>query len=146
MDQKDYTSVRGVSDRMGEHKDCAVIAVALTCKVSYEKAHAALKACGRRDRSGTPFNVTEAAVRKLGYKINRYKRMRQAGGSRYTPKTIGGRLRKGRYLCRVRGHIFAVVDGQVMDWTAGRNHRIEHFYRVTKVRVPRDTVDSSPTT
>ncbi len=133
-----YDSLRDESTARGEKKDCAVIALAVACRVDYATAHEALRLSGRKDKDGTPFDVTRAAVTRLGYKLHAYKRTTQKGGSRYTPRTIGGRLKKGYYLCRIvnrhTGHIFGVVNGQVMDHTAGGCHRIKYIYRVTKER------------
>jgi len=130
--KKEYVEIKGDADRLGEHNDCAVKAVALTCRVPYGVAHVTLKQLGRSNGRGTPIFMTEEAIEKLGYEMVELKRNRQPGGSRYTPKTIGERLKRGYWLCRVRHHIFAVVNGMVLDWTDGRQHRIERIYRVTK--------------
>jgi len=43
--------------------------------------------------------------------------------ARYLPK-------KGKFLCFTRDHVFAVVDGSVVDWTEGRRHRITYVTEV----------------
>ena len=48
-----------------------------------------------------------------------------------TVRTAARVLRKGKFLIKVRGHLLAIVDGEVMDWTAGRQHRIQQAWRVT---------------
>ena len=129
-----YTSMRDAAQAMNESKDCAVVAVAFACRVPYQVAHLALKANGRRSRDGTMFHITSAAVQDLGFKVEALENIRQKNGCRYTPKTIGEKLKRGYYLCRVANHIFAVVNGKVMDWTEGRSHRINFIYRVSKPR------------
>ncbi len=131
-----YDEVRAEGGLLGERKDCAVVAVALACRTTYEKAHQALANRGRKSGQGTWFfNNTVPACKDLGFKLTRIKRDRQKGGSRYTPRTVGTRFKKGYYLCRMSGHIFAVVNGQVLDHMAGRCPRIKEIYRVTKTRM-----------
>ena len=47
-----YLEVRKGSFGKNENNDCAVVAVAIVCGVSYDVAHAELKRCGRKDRKG----------------------------------------------------------------------------------------------
>ncbi len=133
MDFTDYTSKADIRDKMNEKRDCAVIATALTCQVTYETAHAALKAAGRKDRKGTQFPTTTVpAIKALGYQVTEVLSNRQPNGSRYTPKTIGNKLKEGYYLCRCARHIFAVVNGMVLDHSQGSNRRITQIYEVSK--------------
>lgn len=118
---------------------CSVIATSIACRVPYDKAYKALENHGRKHGQGTYWYQQSAAIQELGCELekvfNRGNRpLRQKNGSKYTPKTIGERLKKGYYICRVRGHVFAVVNGEVLDWTDGRNHHINEVY---KVKVPR---------
>jgi hypothetical protein len=39
-------------------------------------------------------------------------------------------LASGRYICMVRGHVAALVNGEVIDWTAGRRHQIKEVYEL----------------
>lgn len=133
MDKADYKKMRDSSSQINENKDCAVVAAAIVTQSDYFAAHALLKLFGREDRKGTCFErTTKRAIESLGFKVERVENSLQENGSRYTPKTIGKMCKDGHYLCRVKGHIFAVVDGQVMDWTEGRRHRIYAVYKVFK--------------
>ena len=130
-----YQELRECASKMNEKNDCAVKAISIVARVSYFKAHEALTAHGRLPRKGTTFKTqTVPALASLGIEITQVKRDRQPSGSRYTPKTIGQKLKKGYYLCRCKGHIFAVVNGVVEDWTDGRQHRINQIWKVNKKR------------
>ena len=128
----EYSDAKSYSAAIGEKNDCAVVAVSLTRRVPYQEAHDILKILGRRRGRSTPVVITSQAVNCLGFKIKEIKNCRQSNGSRYTPRTIGQRLKCGYYLCRVRKHIFAVVNGNVLDWSAGSCQRITNVYKVVR--------------
>lgn len=130
-----FKEAREASNSIRENKDCAVVAVSVVGRMSYFDAHALLKSFGRRNRKGTRFHSqTKPALESAGYEVTPVKRNRQPNGSCYTPKTIGDKLKKGYFLCRCKGHIFAVVNGKVEDWTDGRKHRITEIWQVKKKR------------
>lgn len=128
-----YLEARNESIRMREHNDCAVIAVSIAARVPYKRAHAALRDAGRRDRAGTYWYQSEKALRALGCTLEVIEPRKRDGGQ-YTMKTIGGAYKRGYYMIRVRGHVAAMVNGEVLDWSEGRRHRVNQIVRVT---VPR---------
>lgn len=121
----------------GDNNNCSVIAISIVCRVSYVRAHKACEYQGRKKGHGQHSSVTRAIIKdhfhcELTPVLNRNgKPLRQKNGSKYTPKTIGKRCKSGYFLVSVDGHIFAVVNGQVEDWTNNRNHHITSVYRVT---------------
>lgn len=125
-----FSELCEISRNHGETMDCTVKATALACRIPYEEAHAICAEAGRKPRQGAYTHKIADLLEHKGYRVKRFN-PRQPNGSRYTPKTIGKRLNRGHYMCQVRGHVFAVVDGKVLDWTNGRNHRIERVYKVT---------------
>lgn len=128
-----FKEARECGNSLRETKDCAVIALSIVGRVSYYDAHAVLKSFGRRPRKGTQFySQTKPALESMGFELTKVKRDRQKSGSCYTPKTIGEKLKKGYFLCRCKGHIFAVVNGKVEDWSDGRKHRITEIWQVKK--------------
>lgn len=118
------------SSAMGEHGDCSVRAVALTTNVPYETAHIALRVAGRRNRRGAFENQIIKATRSLGYTVDPKVIPKQSNGSLYTAKTIGRVYPTGNYLVYTRGHVFALVNGSVLDWTEGKKHRVLGLQRV----------------
>lgn len=58
-----------------------------------------------------------------------------------TMTTVGRRLPRGKFLVFIRGHVAAVVDREVKDWTEGRKHRVKMVYRVTPKNAPAPVVE-----
>ena len=58
----------------------------------------------------------------------------------FTAKTVMGipkdkKFKKSyKYLVRVRGHVLAVRNNEVLDWTEGRRHRIQEVYKVIPIK------------
>ena len=61
-DIKEHSAARQV-------RDCAVVALAITCNTSYRKAEGVLREVGRVDHDGTHIKHTRAAIRALGYEF-----------------------------------------------------------------------------
>lgn len=118
----------------GECRDCSVISAAIAGRVSYKVAHAALKAQGRKDRGGAYTFQSVEALQSLGCTVERLQFGPQPNGNGWTAASIGRRFPRGYYLVTFRGHIAAMVNGKLEDWTAGRRHKVLGVYKVT---VPR---------
>lgn len=92
-----------------ERSDCAVRAVALAKGWTYAQAHAALKAAGRKDRSGT-YGRTVSKV------LNAHMVPSVSGtADRETYAQWLKAHRRGVFVVFVTGHFFAVVNGQQLD-------------------------------
>ena len=126
-----FDRVKKARERFGETNDCSVIATSIAARVPYNVAHAALKAQGRNNRNGTTPARMLKALEALGCEWEQVTDPRQANGSRYTMKTIGQACRRGFYIVLVNGHVAAVVNGQVEDWTNDRRHHVRAYWKVT---------------
>lgn len=144
------------SKAKGETNDCTVRALAAATGESYEDAHAALAKHGRPYRKGPKalgnrlngrITITcpalEKAARDLGYDF------RIMEPSEYSAKTMvtaarDRKLAKGHYICMVRGHVAAVVNGEVIDWTDGRRHQIKEVYQITPSSKPKAERKAEP--
>ena len=119
---------RGVERMRGETKDCTVRALACAKGISYDEAHAHMKAHGRVDGKGVWASTLCDAYEAAGFKLTgiygttqKARFMRRSfpnvkwhrGASL---KKMLPHLSKGRYIVGMRGHVFAVVDGVVMDY------------------------------
>ena len=70
--QHDFAKLRHVATKYyNETNCCTVIAVAVAASIGYGKAYHAMKREGRKDRRGAYFAQYEAALNKLGYKVER---------------------------------------------------------------------------
>jgi len=134
-----YTKARKRGLAKGDRNFCGPIALSIACRVPYNKAYSAAKKAGRKDRHGMWLGELLAAAKDLGCDstkvFNKGNRpLRQPNGSKYTPKTIGKRLKHGYYICMTADHFFAVVNGVVEDWSDSNNLHIKYAFRIT---VPR---------
>ena len=144
---RDYSEIinekKGTSIGINEKMDCAVIAIAAVCNLSYEESHKLCKKHGRKDRHGMYMENIISAIYAAGYKVEKFRpnlsMILQENGCRYTPKSIHKFYEKyphDSYLCSTSGHIFALINGNVIDWTEGRKHYINEFYKVEKTDNP----------
>lgn len=122
------------SNNMNERNDCTVKALSITGRVPYNVAHTALKKHGRKDCRGCYMGTQKRALVELGLEAKFIKNPRQPNGSRFTPKTIGKTYSKGYYMVWFRSHVAAMVNGEILDWTDGRQHRVVEIARITKPR------------
>jgi len=121
-----------ISSRLGENNDCTVKAVAIACQVPYEEAHEYLRSIGRKWGRGHRWQINghgyAERLDKLGIEGEEIEVKSK------TVKTLARELTKGNYMVKVKGHVLAIVDGKVEDWTAGRQHRV---LKVMKIKNPR---------
>lgn len=90
---------------LDEKNDCTVYAVAAAWGWPYEVAHAAMKGCGRKNKQRFAFKTAAA---KLGFEL-------RPDLSCRTLEKIMPEMSKGRFVVRVSRHVFAVVDGRILD-------------------------------
>ncbi len=119
------------SDRMNEKNDCTVKALSIACRVPYNTAHDALKQMGRKKGKGATNAQWMEAIYLLGCEFEETLWPKQKNGSSYTPKTIGKAYKRGYYVVHFRGHVAAMINGEIQDWTVGRKHRVLAVYKVT---------------
>jgi hypothetical protein len=117
-----------------ETNDCSVKALAIAGRVSYAKAHAVTKSLGRKHRKGMPMWRIIEAMKMIGCSVEHIKKPKKKDGSGYTMMTIGKGFPRGYYIVEVRGHVAAMINGDIMDWSDGRKHRVTDIYKLT---VPR---------
>lgn len=126
-----WDTMATASKAHGESNDCTVMALTAATGCSYDDCHAALRKAGRKNRRGCQFpTIGKAAAKSLGFL------MEELDWRDYSAKTMitaerDRRLRTGNFVVRVRGHVAALVDGKIVDWTAGRRHRIRNIYTFT---------------
>lgn len=129
---RQYNEVFSRSKELNERNDCVVKAMAISCDISYDQAHEAHQKVGRKHRRGFVTDNIEDVYENIGANLELIgEPPKQPSGYSYTPKTIHKLCQQGRFICFCRGHIFAVVDGEVLDWTANTKHRITKVYKVT---------------
>lgn len=137
----DYTSLTIESKKLNERNDCTVKAFAIVTGCSYNEAHWEMKKAGRPNRKGLPTLLVNrrirkedipdhnermiAALKRKGFKVQK------VGCNSKTVRTLGRNIKSnGRFLVFVRGHVLAIKDKKVHDWTDGRCHRIRSVWKV----------------
>ena len=118
------TKYSSASNDMKETNDCAVIAVAVACKVSYKEAHAACRRAGRRPRKGMFLHEIKRAVNILGFDFEAVYKWKGK-----TTKTITV-PRKDNYLAVTSNHAIGIHFGLVKDYSDRKNLRITNLYRI----------------
>jgi len=122
-----------------ENNDCTVKALTAATGLTYDECHHALAKQGRKPRRGCNFHTMgKRAAKELGFL------MEALDWRDYDAKTCisaerDRKLAKGRYVLQVRGHVAALVDGKVVDWSQGRRHRIRAVYAFTPIAKPEPT-------
>ena len=131
-----------------DRRSCAVLALAAICRVPAKEAQDALSKAGRKIGKGThTFQMMKAAA-NLGFEMKQMSLytqqeiIAQYPGAHKNLKSVTTHhpvrfakvwSQQPDCLLFVTRHVAAFVDGQVVDWTAGRAKRVESMYTVTKI-------------
>lgn len=127
----------------GEDNDCAVKAVALVTGSSYAVAHFTLKKLGRANKSPTHNTLIPQALAILGKTLRPVKvveeivhqypgvHQNKLQATTHQPARFPKVWKNGKtYLAYTKGHVLAIVDGQVHDWTSTKSLRIIRLMEV----------------
>ena len=134
-----YTRTRNESVQVGETNDCSVVAFSIAFEISYKTSHAMHAKYGRKPRCGTSYKTHVLCVNEMelqGYTTEEiiprkvYERYGKVIQGKYSLKSIGAAYPEGRYLVKVRGHILAMVDGVIEDWSEGRKLQVKTIIKV----------------
>jgi hypothetical protein len=91
----------------GEKLDCTVRSYSLAFGISYELAHAKLKAAGRKDKHRFNF---------LQFMLTNHKELKRIEPSQTIATFLThGAGRIGKWIILIRGHVFTSVDGVAYD-------------------------------
>lgn len=133
----EYVRVRAQRESYGEANDCTVIALSIAVGIPYDVAHGMLLLAGRRNCHGFMMTAWLADKAKLGETVCGYKFTQVDCGeldksalpaySRrplYKYKTVAQVRRdfpKGRFILSIHKHVFAMIDGVILDYTSPRS-------------------------
>lgn len=107
---------------------CTVIALAVCCNVGIGKAYHTMKRLGRKDKHGAKYGTIYKAVTELGFThkpVDGLYNKQVKSVTKLLPS-------KGLFMVHIRGHVLAVRDGKVLDWSEGRSHRIIAVHEIVK--------------
>ena len=110
---------------VNEVRDCTVRATAAALGIPYAEAHARLSAVGRKNRRGVHY---AEVYKKLGLKFHQ----KWLGGCP-VKRVLPTLPPTGRFVVLVSRHVFAVVDGKVIDDSVPNpNQRVKEVYAVQR--------------
>ena len=123
-----YEQLQEVARRYGETDDCTVKGIATLFGCTYGVAHRALQKNGRKHRKGATWYVIDKAVKTLAWRFSAiveehgvpHANLQYAKLIKFEAPTIAQFMRKhpkGSYLLVMNGHVAAVRDGVLYDWT-----------------------------
>ncbi len=114
-----------------EVNDCSVIALAISCNISYDTSYRWCRAVGRVANKGLANDPLLSIIRDNdAYTLTRFKDLFNPNGTRIAKLIVGQRMREGRFLCFVDGHAFSVVDGEVQDSSQRDGLSVMEAYQV----------------
>jgi hypothetical protein len=124
-----YDEMRRIAIKYyNDNNFCTVIALAVCCNVGIGKAYHAMKRAGRKDRKGAVYHVTYSALHALGYRekvVHNIYGVQVRSITKHLPN-------KGMFMVHVKGHVLAVRDGVILDWTEGRRHKVLMVNEIVK--------------
>jgi hypothetical protein len=142
----DYAYLKLVSHAYGERNDCVVIALCVLSGESYPKVHQILKNRGRRNRCGTQWHTTTAALHDLNLKLHpvtitydgRTIRSLVPQLPHHLNDPISNMMLPARFLIKAARHVAGVVMGSCEDWSDERGLYVQQVYQVL------DSTDNTP--
>ena len=124
-----FNELQEVSKCYGETNDCTVKGLATLFGCTYGVAHRTLAKYGRQQRKGATWGTIDSAAKFLAQRFNvtlethgrpacslRY--AKYVGVKTPTIKQFIKQNPRGVFLLSMRGHVAAVRDGVLYDWTA----------------------------
>ena len=118
MEPQSFKDLERVAEKYGERNDCTVKAIAAACETSYGKAHRTLAKLGRQRGRGASITQINLAVNALTGSDGRTGETRKGPDIGLTLNRFRKAHPTGSYIICSRGHAMAVVEGELIDWTA----------------------------
>lgn len=127
-----FQDINDLVSLYGDTNCCASIAVSLTTLTPFNEVYEYVMSKGRKKRGFTSHDLLEEAIERFSGKDIDYKTIEEVFGRKTIPVSkIGNYLPKGSYICYTRGHVLSLIDGNVIDWTEGRRHRVQYYYKIS---------------
>lgn len=118
MEPQTFADLERVAAEYGEKNDCTVKAIAAACEVSYGKAHRTLAKLGRQRGRGASLMMIHRAVEAVIGTTSDYHQTYKGSAVGLTLNRFRKAHPTGNYIICSRGHAMAVVNGELIDWTA----------------------------
>lgn len=146
---KTYKQIREESKPIRDGNDCTVVVVSVMTGISYAEAQYLLCAAGRKVGKGVDKGIYHQVIKDLGFKIQELKQKYHPGSillegiRQITSKTVrtverelAGNWGGMKVMIGCRAHVLAWNGKEIVDWTAGRGHRVTSAYLVYQGDMP----------
>ena len=128
--------IKNLSNDYGENNDCTVRALAVALEGDYAQAHATLKKYGRKKGRGLNIRGWRPGFKDCGFILDDV----TDNFDGQTIRTVERQLRdtndKRMYLLNVTSHVCAWNGKEIVDWAAGRLHRIQNVFHIRPIGEP----------
>lgn len=112
----------------GERHYCAPLAVSLVSGVPATEVNEMMIGEGFREKGkGTSLSGIETAMKNVGLKMKRIKKPVEAKTAKSVVKALD---KNKKYLILFKGHIAALIGGELCDYYAGRRFKVIGIYEV----------------
>lgn len=123
-----YRAMLYESRLIKEDNDCSVITISLLTGLEYSHVRQVLLSCGRIYGRGATMTTIRFALKALGLKLVK---VRVPKG--LTTKNLAVKVNSGSFFVNTEHHVFALVDGTIIDWSIDRNLEILGVYKLQQV-------------
>jgi hypothetical protein len=143
----EYLGAYDAASASGDSNACFPIAVSLLTGVDISTVRQAFADAGRKDGQATPWGVARVAVESIGYKMERlpiawkfdkiatypgvHKKLQNI--TTRHPVRFAKQWEGESVLFHINGHVAAVVDGRMMDWSSNRSKHVMDVYKLVKL-------------
>lgn len=143
----EYLKYKVLADNENENNDCVVRAISAATGASYLDVLRLSCQMGRKKGRGAQVVVTTQLAEAFGFKLEveslesfnpparraRGKHGKHGITSHHPDRFPQMWKDRGTLICWNRTHMWAVVDGVVIDWSRGRSLRVDSIRRVVKI-------------
>jgi hypothetical protein len=125
--------IANLSNDYGEENDCTVRALAVALDGDYKTAHQACKAQGRKKGKGLNIVLWKRAFLDCGYELDDVTNNFDGQTIRTVERELAARRDDKKFLLNVRSHVCAWDGKEIVDWAAGRLHRIQNVFHIRHI-------------
>jgi hypothetical protein len=132
-----YQEIQKTNEYKNDRNCCTVVASSIVFNTPFKEMQKFFfNHMGRKRNRGIVFSALPKKVEKVanhfGYKATKLNIRDYKKSGYMTPNNCTQYLDKGSYLLGCRGHVLALKNGIVEDWTKGRKHYIQELYKIEK--------------
>ena len=122
-----YESIQRDSDAAGEDNDCAVTAVTAITGIGYQAVRRRFAEKGRSDKRGVWDEIMIMVLNSYGLDV-----VKREFHNIKTMTSLEMFIPHGKFLVTLDGHVAAVIDGVIHDYTAQSRKHVKEIFQVVR--------------